>query len=225
MDFGTAKTQLAERLQDTAAAHLTRCGQWLNLTMQEIVAFADWEWLQAGPSDLAITAADQDYAFTDIAADVDRIYDIRIETTGGWKLLPYTQSEFDTLMPDPDLESGRPEGFAIWGRTILLDRSPDQSYTAKVRYFKTVSGLSGSTDTPPWESEWDHIWLMGGQFYGYEFNDDSRSERARERFETGVRSMLAKSGTYSPRIITRGFAVGEPYPFGSPWPRHRFGVR
>jgi hypothetical protein len=224
MDFSTAKNEVAERLQDTTAAHLTRCGEWLNLAMQEMVAYAEWEWLQAGPTNLAITAALQSYAFTTIAADVDWIYDIRIETDGGWKLMPYSQSEFDTLMPDPDLESGRPEGYAIWGRTILLDRSPDASYTAKVRYYKTVSNLSVGSDTPPWKSEWDHIWLIGAQFYGYEFNDDSRADKARLRFEGWLKTMFAKNGAYSPNVVSRGFAGGA-YPPGSPWPRHRFGAR
>lgn len=224
MTFLTAKTELAERSHDTSSGHLTRCGEWLNLTMQEMVAYAEWEWLQA-TDDLAITAGDQEYAFTDINSNVDRIHSIRIETDGGWKLLPYPQSEFDALMPDPDLETGRPEAYAIWARTIVFDRDPDDAYTAQIRYYKTISDLSADGDTPPWKSEWDWVWLLGGTYYAQEFEKLGSGERTRNRFEAGLRQMYAKQGTYSARIIMSGFAHGEPYPFGSPWPRHRFGVR
>lgn len=221
MSFLTAKNEVAERSRDTSTAAKTRAGEWLNLTMQEMCAYNEsWDWLEATDT-LAIVASTQSYTIsTAIGTDVAAIFDLRIETSGGWKLLTYTPSEFDALYPDPDLISGRPEGFTIWNGILILDRNPDANYTAQIRYYKTVADLSADGDTAPWPSRWDFVWLHGAMRYAWQFNNDNRFESAEESFHRGLRDMMAHQGRFRPRIVIgrRQFAR----PLGSPWPVNRF---
>lgn len=220
MDFTTAKDEVAERSQDTSSAHKTRCGQWLNLTKDEMCAFSDsWDWLEK-TADLAITAADQEYALTEIGSDVAALFDIRVESNSGWKFLTYSPSEFDALYPDLDLVTGRPEGFTIWNATIILDRSPDDAYTAKVKYYRTVTDLSADADTFPWPTRWDWVALQGAMRYAFQFNDDSRAREAENAFSRGLREMLANQARYRSSIVIGNRMSYRPS--GSPWPVNRF---
>lgn len=224
MTFTTAKDEIAERSHDTSAAHKTRCGDWLNVTMQEMCSFSQsWDWLQES-ANLSIVAGTQEYTISSaIGSDVDAIYDIRVESDGGWKFLTYGVSEFDALYPDPDLESGRPEGFTIWDGVLILDRDPDANYTAKVKYHKTVSDLSADGDLPPWPSRWDYVWLNGAMRYAYQFNDDARAGAAEVTFQRQLRSMFALQGRMRPMIVVGGGRrLRSRWP-GSPYPVHRFG--
>lgn len=222
MQYIDAKNELAERSSDTSVAHKTRCGEWLNFTMQEMVSFSDsWDWLQKMGT-LAIVTGVQEYTISStIGTDVESVFDFRVETEGGWKLMTYSPSVYDALYPDPDLVSGRPEGFTVWSQKVLLDRSPDKNYTAQVRYYKSVANLVADGEIPPWPARWDHVWVWGALVYAYEFNDDIRSGSAAANFQRGLRQMLSKQSMFRPRIV-----VGASHPLGRPfgpqWPVNRY---
>lgn len=228
MQFSTAKTEMAERLHDSASANETRVGEWLNITMHEIISRSDyWDWLQDDDT-LAIVAGTQDYTISSaIASDVRNIISVRIESDGGWILQPLTYRTAEQFYPDPDLSTGRPESYAVLyvagAPTLRIFPDPDANYTAQVYYTKTVADLSANGDTPPWPRFWDHVWMDGTEAIGLRFEGLPRAEMMQARFERGIQKMLAgaNKALYAP-IIQRRFTASQRIPFGSPWPPARF---
>lgn len=211
MTFGNAKDLLAQRLQDPFSTDFkTRCGEFLNEAMQTILSQSDaWPFLETEGT-LAVVAATHTYGLTSIASDIASIMSIK-GIDPDRQLRGYERRDFDRWFPDLDESTGRPSRYMVWGDEIVLHPTPSENETLTIAYYKTVSDLSSDSQSPPWPSRYDPVWITLGMALGLEYNDDNRASRYFSRAQVLLENMAGSIGIDADHVIVaRGFSEGSP---------------
>lgn len=212
MQLGTAKERIVKKIHnDGETSFLLLAEDWLNEIMLDIVSRSNsWSWLEADGS-LAIVAGTSSYAISSIGSDVSRILTLSIDEPG-LVFKPKDAFTFTIMNSDPDSQSGTPRMYTIWGDNILLSPVPDEDDTVAVKYYKHVTELTDDSDTPPWPTRFDRVWLTGAYAMALEYKEDERAELKYAAYERLIKEMMGGDGLHIDEEI-----------ISSPYSRQRLG--
>ncbi len=224
MDLGTAKLQLAERLQDTSQANLARCQSWLLRAYEEMSARSEWYWLLR-TRDWSTVVDDETYTLANsqiLGTTADKILWMVIQAEKQ-TIQPISFEEYRARFPDPLDVSGVPQYYTVMDGVIYLYPVPDAVYLVTAQYQRKTTNITVDADSPFFPDKYAYVWLWGGEYYGRMFNDDERAPIARMEFERGLMSMRSdEEVSPNQRIImsTRPFLPATPR--GPYYPTDRF---
>lgn len=96
--------------------------------------------------------------------------------------------------------TGRPRFFTIRNATLVLDATPDESYTAKLHYFQKFTVIDGTTTTNWLTDEAPDALLWGACWACSLFNrDDDQAARFRGLFDNALSELeQSESDKYGP---------------------------
>lgn len=223
MTFLEAQNQLMGDLQDDSTESRARAKNWLNLSMKRILARNPrWSFQQkivqattlAGVSSFAATTLDAN--IKGLGACYNRDED--------WPITPIHHLDLFSYWPVPaDEDSGSPEFVTIKsdGGTdkIFFNKPLAQDAALEWKISLKIADLSADGDTPPWDSEWDYVWLLGAMYYGLKFNDHPVDE-VRTELSDFNRELKYMKSRDSSQMLTTGIRFQTPgstrYLFGKP---------
>jgi len=182
--FSTMKTNVGNMLQDTSGATATLIGVWLNDGYQDAWARCLWTSLVDDDFTFESVADQAEYSLeSDFGEDValvrisDGVVLKRVQEKNWWDW-------YSAKYSDDEIDSGSPQRYVILEESskIKLDPPPDEANTYAFPYKKTVTDLSGDTDTvdiPRIEQYMEYRALSIGFAYKRKFQvSDSWNNRA-----------------------------------------------
>jgi len=128
---------------------------WVNQAWLDIQRYRpNWLWMH-DTATITTIAGIQEYSISSIGLtnfgvwDVDRasIYLSSIADEGALTYIPY--DKWYALYGLGEQTTGRPSNFTVApNRSILFNATPDDVYTARIKYFHAASDMTANTDTP-----------------------------------------------------------------------------
>lgn len=158
--------------------------------------------LSAGSSDLTAGAG--------LPTDFVRVIDVTLTTSGYEKLLPYKEiAESDLNNPDQDDTSINPENvpeyWYMFAGTPRVFPVPNSAHTIKLRYEKSPSELTNSTDVPDVPVQFREYLILAASGRVLETKDNyDQAAYLLSRADTIARklvSKLSRKQTGQPRIM------------------------
>lgn len=94
-----------------------------------------------------------------------RLLDGNNTVDSGFPLHHWTKNEYDFKEPNPNRDNpplGRPSGYTVWSRSILLTPVPDlATYILEINWSKRPVAQANATDVPLLGSEYDEVLKWG----------------------------------------------------------------
>lgn len=215
-DFATMKSTTAAALHDTTL--VSRCGDWINETIQDLHKRSKFIYLHATGT-LTTVADQQEYAFSSIASDIEKVLYIRDQDNDN----PLREISYATLydiVPDPESDTtSNPLNYYIKDETIGLYLTPSSVQSLPVDYKKRSVDLSADGDVPELPLEWTDIILMGAEARGLRYLKRTDWGQVQAFYDSETRRRISEERRPNLRFRFKK-AQEEPNLFGPFFPRN-----
>lgn len=170
MTLGTIRTAVRERLDDPTF-DTAKIDRWTNWVLDDVYTRYQFPFMETTTT-LDTVDGTQEYAFSSIASDVDKIRSI-IDVTNEYTLEYVDPTELDeTYQDQSDDAENKPQYWTVRDGSVKLYPIPDDAYTLKVIYKKVPAKLSVASDSPEIPERYSELIVLGVYQKAHEWNDD-----------------------------------------------------
>lgn len=190
MTLAEIRTAVRERLDDPTF-ETAKIDRWANWVIADICTRANFPFLE-GSTTTSTVASTQDYTITTIDSTIDKIRSV-IDITNETNLQFMDPHEMDaTYLDMSDDTTSKPLYWTIYGDTLRLYPIPDDAYTLQIRFKKTPTTLTNTTDVAEIPDRYVEAVVLGTYQKALEWNDDFDYAAAiQNQYEQKVSKIIA----------------------------------
>lgn len=192
-EFSVMATRVTETLHDSSLNAKAR--DWLNETIQDIHHRTKLIYLH-GTGTLTQVADQQEYAFTSIASNIEKILYIRDEGNSVSLAEISYSNLYDNVADMTDAATGNPTHYYIKNQVIGLYPVPDSTDTLAVDFKQRIVDLSQDTDTPALPMDWTDVILLGAESRGLRYLKRGDWQATQAFYEGEVRRRLGEEQSF-----------------------------
>jgi len=173
----------------------TKANKWINRIYHFVASKYRWNWLENSGT-FSLTASDYDYTFP---TDAKHITSMRIKgSLVDFRSNQYMEEHHPEFPEYDDYSStpvGRPLEYTVYNNSeVRFYPIPDQTYTARYKYQKLITELSGDTDEPLIPDRWREVLVLGA-FWKWLIADEADPGQigdAKRNFDNMLNEMIAE---------------------------------